>query len=446
MNRPLTVQPSAVPQASHGRRPLRVAVISHAHPEHRPGGAQAASYAQFAALKDTPGIDPIYVARCNYEALGHSGPFAAFRGRPDEILWSAPGHDPFRLTSLSPDSLRRDLKYLCGFLSPDIVHIHHIIGFGTDICRMLSEEFGCRVILTLHEYLGICHHWGQMVKTDGRLCYQSSFSECSHCFPEFSSGKFFLRKQLLLEHFSHVDAFIAPSHFLRDRYLAWGLEPERIRVIENQLRVHDRAAPEKSAPPADRDILRLGYFGQLTPFKGVDVLLDAIEMLDEEVRDRVKLVIFGIDLHSAGSGNRGQIEERLGRLKGTVVNYGQYRNEDVLDLMRSVQWIVVPSIWWENSPVVIQEAKLAGVPVLGSNIGAMLEKIRPGVDGAHFMAGSSFDLAEKIVAILDGRLTTSSTPSSQSTSPTETVVECYREIMASKDAWAAADLPPTLTA
>jgi glycosyltransferase involved in cell wall biosynthesis len=68
--------------------------------------------------------------------------------------------------------------------------------------------------------------------------------------------------------------------------------------------------------------------------------------------------------------------------------------------MRSVDWVVVPSTWWENSPLVIQEARVTGTPILASNIGGMAEKVRDGVDGLHFLAGSPLDLASKIEAIV----------------------------------------------
>ncbi|MCZ8109179.1 MAG: glycosyltransferase, partial [Burkholderiales bacterium] len=62
-------------------------------------------------------------------------------------------------------------------------------------------------------------------------------------------------------------------------------------------------------------------------------------------------------------------------------------------------WIIVPSIWWENSPVVIQEALAIGKPVLCSRIGGMAEKVEDGVTGAYFEAGSASDLALRLVGL-----------------------------------------------
>jgi glycosyltransferase involved in cell wall biosynthesis len=57
--------------------------------------------------------------------------------------------------------------------------------------------------------------------------------------------------------------------------------------------------------------------------------------------------------------------------------------------MAGVDWVVVPSIWWENSPMVIQEAFVCGRPLVVSDIGGMKEKVRDGVDGVHAAVGNA---------------------------------------------------------
>jgi glycosyltransferase involved in cell wall biosynthesis len=64
--------------------------------------------------------------------------------------------------------------------------------------------------------------------------------------------------------------------------------------------------------------------------------------------------------------------------------------------MRDVAWVVVPSVWWENSPMVIQEAYMYGRPVICSGVGGMAEKVRDGVDGLHFRVEDAGDLAAKL--------------------------------------------------
>ena len=73
---------------------------------------------------------------------------------------------------------------------------------------------------------------------------------------------------------------------------------------------------------------------------------------------------------------------------------GAFQNHEMPNLMRSVDWVVMPSVWWENSPIVIQEAFFHGRPILASQLGGMAEKITDEVDGLHFRAGSPEDLVD----------------------------------------------------
>jgi glycosyltransferase involved in cell wall biosynthesis len=69
--------------------------------------------------------------------------------------------------------------------------------------------------------------------------------------------------------------------------------------------------------------------------------------------------------------------------------------------MQGSDWIVIPSIWWENSPIVIQEARLAGRPIIYSDIGGMSEKADPELD-LPFCAGSPGALGDVIRLLVEG--------------------------------------------
>jgi glycosyltransferase involved in cell wall biosynthesis len=68
-------------------------------------------------------------------------------------------------------------------------------------------------------------------------------------------------------------------------------------------------------------------------------------------------------------------------------------------LIAALDWVVVPSIWWENSPLVIQEALAHRRPDICSNIGGMAEKVRLGPDGFHFQVNDPFELASLMVRL-----------------------------------------------
>ena len=124
-------------------------------------------------------------------------------------------------------------------------------------------------------------------------------------------------------------------------------------------------------------------------------------MLPEEVQERLELRIHGENKHFRGGDFDRKVTALLERTSEVVRPMGAYRNRDVVSLMRDCDWIVVPSIWWENSPIVIQEARMAGRPLLCSNIGGMAEKATPGVDRL-FSAGSPGSLAQRLTEIVTG--------------------------------------------
>ena len=63
--------------------------------------------------------------------------------------------------------------------------------------------------------------------------------------------------------------------------------------------------------------------------------------------------------------------------------------------------MIVPSVWFENEPLTIQEAQIAGVPVITGNEGGMAELVRDGVDGLHFQLGDAQDLRRVLLQLLE---------------------------------------------
>lgn len=382
---------------------MRVLVVAHGHPEISIGGGERAAYCLFQHLKAVEGVEPTFIARADPAAVGHDGWFGAFRGREDELLWAPPPYDWLRRASASPAMLRRQVGALVERLRPDVVHLQHYQFIGLDALEWFKELAGCRTVLTLHEYLLICHHDGQMVKTaDLRLCHEAAPAECHTCFPGIASGKFFVRARSIQQWLASADRLVSPSRFLRDRHVAWGLPAERISVIENPLPLEFECLLAATVAERHPDPIRvrLGYFGQLTRFKGALVLFEAIRHLPPDIRERVEVVIFGARLDEQPAEFQEAVRRHLAESPGSLSLFGRYQHQDVTSLMRRVDWVVVPSTWWENSPLVIQEARAVGTPVLASNIGGMAEKVRDGVDGLHFLAGSPLDLAARIEAIV----------------------------------------------
>jgi glycosyltransferase involved in cell wall biosynthesis len=111
-------------------------------------------------------------------------------------------------------------------------------------------------------------------------------------------------------------------------------------------------------------------------------------------------MIFGGNLERQPKPFQEKIEKLVERAGNRVRFYGAYQNSEMPRLMRSIDWTIIPSIWWENSPIVIQESFFHGRPMICSNIGGMAEKITDGVDGLHFRVGSSEDLVDRMTEAL----------------------------------------------
>jgi glycosyltransferase involved in cell wall biosynthesis len=248
-------------------------------------------------------------------------------------------------------------------------------------------------VFTLHEYLSICHRDGQMLRRTGELCTQASPRRCHECFPDIPPADFFLRERFIKSHMAHVDMFLAPSQFLLERYVDWGIPRDRIR-FEDYGRIPRERAPEPQRE-AGGPRNRIAFFGQLNHYKGVDVLLDAMTMLNERGID-ANLSLHGANLELQTPEFQQEFAEHLEATKRTgnnVAMRGPYAPDQLPQLMAEADWVVVPSRWWENSPLVIQEAFLHGRPVICGDIGGMVEKVSDGVDGLTFHAGDRTSLA-----------------------------------------------------
>jgi glycosyltransferase involved in cell wall biosynthesis len=404
--------------AGGAQAPSRVLVVSHLHPAVSRGGAEIAAYQMYRDLKAKPGVNAWFAAGAGARLAPPLGTHVFQPFGPDEFVLGEPDYDGWLHSAQAP-RFGPEFRDLVAELQPDLVHFHHFANLGVE--ALLQVKQACpqaRIVLTLHEYLAICHHFGQMVKRpDLALCSRETPRDCARCFPERSENDFFLRKLYLQRFLGLVDHFVAPSRFLADRYIAWGLPADRFSVAENALPPHE--GPDLPMPPPQP--LVVGFFGQLSVLKGVGVLLDAAEELRRRPPrgGRVRIEIWG-DASNQPAELRTEIERRLQASRSVVSFNGAYENDQVIGLMQRCHAVVVPSIWWENSPLVIQEAFLARRPVICSDIGGMAEKVRDGVDGWHFRARSAGSLAEVLRGLAEepGRLTGFPRGNSQVKNPT----------------------------
>jgi glycosyltransferase involved in cell wall biosynthesis len=386
-------------EAAPPGRPLRVLVASHGHPEISKGGAENAAFQLFTELRDWPGTEAWFLG-CGV-LPGQGAELCITQPFSDrEYLYAPSAFNWFNFANRDP-RLPRELERLLLELAPDVVHFHHYVHFGVEIFSLVRRVLpDVRIVLTLHEYLAICHHFGQMVtRGELHLCRRASDARCAGCFPDIAPSDFFLRRRYVQGFFDLVDQFTAPSAFLAQRYVQWGLPEARMAVLENLIPPVGEATTEEVAGDS---VLRVGFFGQISRLKGIEVLLGAAEQLAADARQDISFAIYG-DYRNQPEVFRADLEKRLAAPGFNVRFYGPYEREEIDGLMRGVDVVLIPSIWWENAPLVVEEALRNGRPVLCSDIGGMAEKVRHGIDGFHFRMGSQQALADLLKRLAENR-------------------------------------------
>lgn len=375
----------------------RILTMAHAHPDFSLGGGEIAAYNLYKAYKANPDVEASWFLGRADRGRGATGQISL--RRPDEYLWEQGVANWHTMNAAHQESVTTWFADLLRALKPTVVHTHHYAHLGLEYLRVVKEvDPSIKLVMTLHEYMAICQNSGQMIKAGSfKLCSRSSPDECRGCFPNHTVEDFWLRKHRFMGFFDLVDQFVSPSEFLKQRYVDWGLPAEKIAVIENGQSDEPPLPPRPLAEGETRN--RFGFFGQINPFKGLDVVLRALNDMKPEERKQIVLEVHGANLEQQTPEFQEKIEKLRAPLieEGVVQWVGPYQPHELRDRMAGVDWVVVPSIWWENSPMVIQEAFSLSRPLVGSDIGGMAEKIKNNINGIHVSTRNSHDWQKKLI-------------------------------------------------
>ncbi len=379
---------------------MKVLVVSLFHPELIRGGAQQIAYELFEGLKEFEGVEPVLLASVDssFPALFKSGArITGFDGRPNEYLFLSRGFDHWWQKLSEPQLIESYAEFL-ELIRPDVVHFHHFMTFGVELLSLTRRILPtCRIVFTFHEFLAICTADGHMVRrSDRSLCDRSSPVRCHQCFPETPPEHFFLREQWMKAHLGVVDVFTTPSRFMQEHFVTWGLARDKLVHVSNGQKNQNRKAIPAEAR-AKRN--RFGFFGQMVDAKGIWLILEAVEQLRAEGFTDFVVEINGDNLRYASERRRSEIErfmaaEALRPLADqNVIFNGSYHLDRIGQRMARVDWVIVPSVWWEIFCLVISEAWMFGRPVIGSDVGGPAERITHDKDGLLFEVGDARALA-----------------------------------------------------
>jgi glycosyltransferase involved in cell wall biosynthesis len=326
-------------------------------------------------------------------------------------------------------------------LRPDLVHVHSVFNLSFDLPAEARAR-GIPLVATLHDYTLVCPSGGQRVhRAEAHVCHEIDTARCARCFTESpfhlqmtagrvaasagpaaglvprAAGALHRRLPMVAAGLARVargaasrpvttgdietrlaaartvlaafDRVVAPSASLAGEFVRLGADPERLRVSDNgtrsmTVRPHDAGSGR----------LRIGYAGTLVWHKGVHVLVEALRELPPS---SCELQIFGDPAVS-----RDYVRDLTARARGLPIRFmGPFGRDRVADVFAGLDVLAVPSMWLENSPLVIHEAFMAGVPVVGSRIGGIADLVRHGRNGLLVDPGSPRALASAVRRLID---------------------------------------------
>ncbi len=295
-------------------------------------------------------------------------------------------------------------------LQPDVAHIGHLNHLSTGIVDELSSQ-NIPIVFTLHDFWLMCPRGQFLQRNFGgdihQLCDKQENHKCAtNCYSMYFSGKqeFFKsdvaywtnwigqRMQETKSIIYKVDLFIAPSNYLRNRFI------KEFNVPKNKIKYLDYGFPLHYLIPSykkkNNSVFTFGYMGTHIPAKGINILIEAFN----KIHENAQLKIWGWKDEQSTKALMKMSEAS----HNSIEFKGEYINKNLADeVFSQIDCIVVPSIWAENSPLVIHEAQACHIPVITADFGGMSEYVRHKINGLLFNHRDSNHLTEQLQWALD---------------------------------------------
>jgi glycosyltransferase involved in cell wall biosynthesis len=203
------------------------------------------------------------------------------------------------------------------------------------------------------------------------------------------------RPDFLMKRLNLVDRIFVPSRNMENLLLANGLQKDKVCFSPFGLNLE--FIPEKVLK-SFTGRLRVGFIGSLYEHKGCHVLLEAIRALPQTVP--IELHIYG---DSVGNDDYRATLQRLAAQDDRIAFLGTFPNPEIGRVLEGLDVVVVPSIWYENTPLVIYSALAAGCPVIATNQSGMAEVVHDGVNGLLVEPNNRDALARALCSLIDDR-------------------------------------------
>lgn len=291
-------------------------------------------------------------------------------------------------------------------LNPDVAHVGHLNHLSTGLIDELNT-LKIPIIFTLHDFWLMCPRGQFLTRSIGtdnnfKVCNKQEDIKCAtDCYSVYFSGivennndeignwQNWVHNRMLETKaiINKVNLFIAPSNYLRDRFINdFNVPADKIVYLDYGFPTEYLTQTEKSKAKTD---YTFGYIGTHIPAKGVNILIEAFKQIEE----KAALKIFG---RSNGQSTNA-LKVMVKTAKNKIEFAGEYINHNLAnDVFSNVDCIVVPSIWGENSPLVIHEAQACKIPVITADFGGMKEYVQHNINGLLFEHRNTNALAEQL--------------------------------------------------
>lgn len=267
----------------------------------------------------------------------------------------------------------------------DIMHICHMMRVGSVI--RIAEKKAIPVILTLTDFWLICPR-GIAINQSGGLCDCSADGKkcLDACYPG-SYWRSLIQDRYSQAHevISSVDTVVSATNFLKNMFQNKGFAREIKRIPFGKdylnVRINTRTYDDNSQ-------ITIGYLSSLHGHKGAHLLIEAFMQVNPS---NIQLRIYG------DTSSNKEYFEVLTRIAGgdpRIEFAGKYDYESMPDILENVDVVAVPSLWWENSPLVLLRSLVHNVPAIVSDLGGLTEVISDGKNGFTFSVGYSDSLSK----------------------------------------------------
>lgn len=203
------------------------------------------------------------------------------------------------------------------------------------------------------------------------------------------------RMEYMRDAMNRLERVLVSTKLMANILVQHGLDPKRVVYQTFGISMpHMKSIPIRKRGTT----LRIGYIGTLYEHKGVHILLDAIRHLPQGAA--VEVWIYGNERDFPA------YAARLRKMAGSdprILFCGTFQNENISQIFSELDVLVVPSLWYENTPLVIYSAQASKTPVIASNLGGMTEVIEHEKNGLLFDKGNAVDLAQQVIRLLGDR-------------------------------------------